>query len=344
MRKEFKSDKQQIFKMWLWATMVAWIIGIMGFYLLTLLIGIRKGDYSFNVTLSLVISAIAGLIYTWLFSIVTIVVDSEKIQFIRRGNVYKEFDFKSYRFGSYILKQRSNLMPIAITTRYLNVLDLQTKKQKNYNCSFFSKETFEQFITYVSNVSKPKTTNNMENVADIKVEQSQKYIFQKEEFLNESKKSYIKNSVLVLIIPIVFIIMMFATNRDEEFIGILTVFSVIIMLICLGVCLYFKIKRDELKDKIPNEIKVDGNSIVIDGKVFNVLQIERISLTPPKYLMIKLNPIKKMIMKYDGKVYTYFFGYPIKGKEFFSEYEYFYNNVEKIFEKYEGKWTKNLEG
>jgi len=339
MKKEFKSGKAQIIKLWIEKTLIAWTIGMTGYCLTITLIGKKVTDYDFNAVLSIVIAAIIGLIYTLLFSIVTIIVDQEKIQFIRRGKVYKEFSFKTHKFGSYVMKYSYNLIPL--TTRYLTVVDLQKSKLHNYSCPFFSRETFEQFITYVTNPN--KTIDNMENVTSTDNGQLQQYTFPKEEFLNKSKKNYTRNFILVLAMPVILIVLMFATNRDEEMIVALTAFSVMFMLPFMGICLYLKAKRNELKNKTPNEIKIDKNNIVMDKEIFNVSKIEHISLTPPKYLIARLNPVRKLIIKYNRKTYTYFLGYAIKGDETFKEYGKFYDEVKRMFEKDEGKFTKNLE-
>lgn len=339
MKKEFKSGKAQIIKLWIEKTIIAWIIGITGYCLIITLIGKKVTDYDFNSIITIVITAIVGLVYTLLFSIITVVVDQEKIQFIRRGKVYKEFNFKTHKFGSYVMKYSYNFIPVI--TRYLVVLDLQNSKRRNYSCSFLSRETFEQFITHVTNPT--KTIDNTKNSIDTNNIQSQQYIFPKEEFLNKSNKNYTRNFILILAMPIILIILMFATNRNKEIVVFLTAFSVMSMLPFIGICLYLKAKLNELKNKTPNEIKIYTNNIVIDKEIFNVLQIERISLTPPKYLINKLNPFRKLIIKYNRKTYTYFLGYAIKGDETFKEYEKFYNEVKRMFEKDEGKFTKNLE-
>lgn len=329
MKREFKSDKIQVIKLLFSKIIITSIIGFIGYCLVLIILKKNFNDYDFNIFLFICLSIIIGSIYTFMFSIVSIVIDKDKLLIIRRGKSYKEFDLNKYKFGSYTYTHIFMLIPI--TSRYLTIIDNLSFKKYNYKCQSFSKLTFEKILPYLSN---PNLNNNnaKENIESIQ------YTFPKDELLKSTYKKIKRNCILILLVPLIMIALMFLTNKKPSAVGFLILYSITIFLPFVAIFFYWIIKYIQIDKKTPSNISIDNNNIIIDEMAFDIKLIKSISLTPPRYINMSINATRKLIIKYNNIKYMYLLGYKFKN----NEYNKLYNDIKSLFKIEDEIFTKIL--
>jgi len=307
MKKEFRSNLGYLIGIgvfvWVLFGFLLTMCAVAGASLYTSLTNMEAGTgyYAASISTAILTAVMPALILSVYGCCVTVSVGTEEVLFKCGGRVRKRFPLKGNVFSSNIHSTYYYGVIKISTVRMLSVITNGVRKE--YRCSAFTKDTFDQMIAAVHEASMYANTPGISRVAAAMSKESipvRTYTVPRENIIRVMSRKRLMLNLIGLLLCSAGVLVSFAlaaaaggTHSAAFGFGfiLLTLFFV-----SLGFFLYHLVLYTNFRKHTPSAVTVDSNSIQIDGKVFERGAVEYIKATAPEYAKSAYIPIRRIIL------------------------------------------------
>ncbi len=312
---------------------------IFGFVVLYFIGRLLEHEYSASVLSDgVLVGVVIGIIYAVFFKRTTVLVYDDKLIYQSGNKAPLEFGYQRFGFSSFVTHHYINGIPSG-NTYDLNVL--QENGSTRYQCASFNKKRFTEMMATIT-----EKTRKFHYQADPAQESelgsgdtgvrtdgghvAYTLVIDKDELrAGRNKAIKIAGIVGLVIVVFVFIVLNLVQGSSLE---IALVSSVLIggfVFLLAAASLYF---APNLK-KIPNRIVVTDTSITIDETYYDIQDIEKIAMTPPKYSTGSTGNMRTFKITRNHRTETYQMGVRAGKRGFISDYDELVDAIDRTMAK-----------
>ena len=268
------------------------------------------GYYLPALAVAAIIAVIPALIMTLLVYNVTVSVGPDDVTYMRGESIRNRFPLKGNSFSANI--QTTNYYgSTTVTNRMLSVITNDIRKE--YNCSSFTKDTFDLMLGAVQSAALYANNPGMREIAASIEEDdtpAKTFTIPRENIITIMSRKGLRLNLAGVIISFVISVLCFAfAASDLDAPIFMFALMMFIMFLISGIVFLFRVKlHAKFMKNTPLSVTIDQNTIRIDDQIFNRSDIDYIKATAPAYAKAENLPLRKILIASRFGNSEYWFG------------------------------------